>query len=101
MRLADLRKLAIREQYGIRFRLTNGMECVVTEHGIAEVPGLKGVPGFNLEEELASAEKFVLEPCALGREKKAVPQPRSISREDLAAMVKSLSPAAAAHPEEE
>jgi len=54
MNLGDLRKLAIRQQTRIRFSLANGMECVVNEHGVAQVPDLKGVPNFNLEQELAS-----------------------------------------------
>ena len=64
MKLADLRKLSIRRQIRIRFPLRNGMECVVNEHGIAQVPGLRSVPDFNLEQELVSAASFVLEPVA-------------------------------------
>ena len=63
MKLADLRKLSVRKNLRIRFPLPNGMECVVTEHGVAQVPGLKGVPDFNLEQELASITEFVLEPA--------------------------------------
>ena len=54
MKLADLRKLSIRKQLKIRFRLPNGMECVVTEQGLAQVPALRRVPDFNLEQELAA-----------------------------------------------
>ena len=31
MTLADLRKLSIRKQYRIHFRLRNAMECVISE----------------------------------------------------------------------
>jgi hypothetical protein len=70
VKLADLRKLAIRDQIKIRFRLSNGLECVVTEHGVAQVPGLSGVPDFNLEQELASVADFSLEPV-VGRKSQA------------------------------
>lgn len=85
MTLADLRKLSIRKQYRIRFVLANGMECVVTEHGIARLPALKGIPDFDLESEFASAREFVLEPATVAG-RKGVPQPRPVSREELAAM---------------
>ena len=53
MKLGDLRKLAIRRQTRIRFPLANGLECVVNEHGVAQVPALNSIPDFNLERELA------------------------------------------------
>jgi len=94
MKLADLRKLSIRQQSRIHFRLRNGMECVVTEHGIATVPGLKRVPDFNLEDELASAAEFVLEPLAVpGKGSPAGKRP--VRREELSALV-SPEPAAGA-----
>lgn len=86
MNLADLRKLSIKQQYRIHFRLRNGMECVVTEHGIAQVPGLAGTPGFNLETELASAREFLLEPAQAPTGKDA-PRPRTLSREEVTALV--------------
>ena len=64
MKLADLRRLSIRKQLKIRFRLVNGMECVITEHGVAQVPALRRVPDFNLEQELSSVTEFVLEPVS-------------------------------------
>ena len=64
MKLADLRRFSIRKQFQIRFRLRNGLECVITDRGIAEVPALKGPPDFNLEEELAAAGEFLLESAA-------------------------------------
>lgn len=85
MKLADLRKLSIRKQLKIRFRLQNGMECVITEHGIAQVPELKGIPDFNLEQELLSAGQFLLEPAAIP-DKKNPPKPRSVGREELAGL---------------
>jgi hypothetical protein len=98
MTLADVRKLSIKKQYRIRFVLSNGMECVVTQHGIAQVPALKGVPDFNLEQELASVSDFLLEPAAVSG--KQAPQSRSVSRAELAAMTESPG-AAAVHDEHE
>ncbi len=87
MTLADLRKLAIRRQTRIRFGLRNGMECVITEHGVAQVPALKGVPDFNLEEELRSASAFVLDPVAAHKGKSpGVTNGTPVGREELAGM---------------
>ena len=94
MKLADLRKLAIRRQFRIRFALRNGMECVVDEHGVARVPALKGVPDFDLEMELAPASEFALEPAVSGKDS---PKPRTVRRDDLAAMT---SAAPSAHDDE-
>jgi hypothetical protein len=90
MTLADLRKLSIRKQTKIHFRLQNGMECIVNEHGIAQVPELRGVPGFNLEEELAGAAEFLLEAAPPAA-------PRSVRREELAALAAASPSAAPAH----
>jgi hypothetical protein len=101
MRLADIRKLSIRKQYKIHFKLRNGMECVVAENGVAQVPGLKGVPDFNLEEELAAAGEFLLEPATIADKKsdrKNAPKPRSVNRAELAGMA-SETPAAGTSPE--
>ena len=38
MTLLDLRKLAIKKQQRIRFRLRNGMDCIMNEVGVALVP---------------------------------------------------------------
>ena len=46
MKLADLRKLSIKQKTRIHFALAGGLECVITEHGIAQVPGLRGAPEY-------------------------------------------------------
>lgn len=103
MKLADLRKLSIRQQLRIGFRLANGQECVVNERGVAEVPDLRAIPDFNLEQELASATEFTLDPAGThaqtGR-KAAPPQARRISRGELDTMLAPASPGAADHEEE-
>jgi hypothetical protein len=101
MKLAELRKLSIRKQLKIHFRLRNGMECIVSEHGIAQVPALKGIPDFNLEEELAAAGEFLLEPAATPDKKsarKSPPIPRSVTRAELAG-ISAASPSAGTAPE--
>lgn len=64
MKLADVKRLAVRRGIDVRFRLRQGRECVIDRHGLARVPGLDGPPDFNLEEEFAGAEHFVLETAA-------------------------------------
>ena len=94
MKLLDLRKVAIRKQQKIRFRMRNGMDGVVNELGVALVPGLDRLPEFNLEQELEAAPTFVLEPLNLGQ--KNAPKAKTVSREEMIAMV-SAAPAGAAH----
>jgi hypothetical protein len=79
MRLADLKQVAVRRQARIRFPLPGGLECVVSEHGLAQVPGLARAPEFNLEDAARSAAAFTLEPVR-GE------APRRVSAEQLAAM---------------
>ncbi len=98
MTLADLRKLSIRKQVRIHFRLRNGMECVITEHGIAQIPELKGIPDFNLEQELVSASQFLLDPVVITGKKNASSS-RSLGREELSQM--TVSGPAALHDEHE
>lgn len=100
MTLADLRKLSIKKQYRIRFVLANGMECVVNQHGIAQVPALKGIPDFNLEQELSSVGEFLLEPAVVS-DKKNAPKSRTVGREELAAMTGASGAAAHGHDEHE
>jgi hypothetical protein len=85
MKLGDLRKFAIRQQTRIRFSLANGLECVVNEHGVAEVPELKKVPDFNLEQELAAAHDFHLD--ALPADPKLPVKTRGLHREELATLM--------------
>jgi hypothetical protein len=94
--LADLRKFSIRKQFRIRFPLQNGMECVIDEHGVAHVPALKSVPDFNLEQELVSARRFVLEPVVPPGEKNP-PKPRAVSRDELETQAMAAPAAAGAH----
>ncbi|HEV3329543.1 MAG TPA: hypothetical protein VG096_01090 [Bryobacteraceae bacterium] len=99
MTLVDLRKLSIRKHLKIRFQLSNGMECVITEHGLAQVPTLQRVPGFNLEQELSSVSEFVLEPVGAAA-KRPVVAPKAIGREELTSLIGSSPTAAAEHEDE-
>jgi len=90
MTLGDLRRLSIKKQVKVHYRLRNGLECIVNEQGVALVPELKSVPDFNVEEELAHADEFLVEP--------APPAPsRKISRAEMEAMAAASPAAAAAH----
>jgi hypothetical protein len=94
MKLGDLRKFAIRQQTRIRFPLTNGLECVVNEQGVAQVPALKSIPDFNLEHELAAAQHFQID--ALPADPKGPTKTRVLRREELAALTDG-APAAEVH----
>jgi len=100
MKLAELRKLSIRQQSRIRFSIRGGMECIITEHGIAQVPGLSRIPDFNLEDELAAAGEFHLEVVALPGQKTA-PKPQVLSREQLAALASAPTASAPVEHEED
>ncbi len=99
MKLADLRRLAVKQQLRVLFQLHNGMECVVNEQGVAQIPSLRQAPDFNLEEELASAERFRLEPARADTRKG--PRSRLVSRAELAAMAGAGTGAAAPDHEDE
>ena len=86
MKLSDLRKVTVKKRLRIRFPLSNGMECVVNEHGIAQVPALRGVPAFNLEQELAGAQTFVVEAADAGEKDKGKPKARSYARGEMTAL---------------
>jgi hypothetical protein len=99
MKLADLRKLSVRQNLKIRFQLPNGLECIITEQGVARIPALSRAPDFNLEQELGSIREFLLEPAQLtGR--KAPATPRRLRREELESLV-APNPAAAGADHEE
>jgi hypothetical protein len=99
MRLTDVRKLTIKNQARVHFQLRNGMECVVTEHGISKVAGLSGPPDFNLEEEFAQCATFLLEPVPTDKQKSKT---RQLSRAELETMTGALSQVApAAHDHED
>jgi hypothetical protein len=61
MKLSDLRRHTVKKSVRIRFQLGNGMECIINEHGIAQVPQLSMPPEFNLEAELAGARDFIID----------------------------------------
>jgi hypothetical protein len=86
MKLSDLRKVTVKKRLRIRFPLSNGMECVVNEHGIAQVPALRAVPAFNLEEELVGVQTFVVEAADAGEKDKGKPKARSYTRGEMTAL---------------
>ena len=101
MKLLDLRRMAIRQQLQVRFRMRNGMDCLINPDGVAQVPSWKGIPDFNLEEELSAAGSFLLEPVTVPVGRKGAPAPRSVSRAELAEMVSGTAGAAAGPDHEE
>jgi hypothetical protein len=99
MKLADLRKLSVRQNLKIRFQLPNGLECVITEQGVARIPALSRAPDFNLEQELASIGEFVLEPAAVA--KNPAGTSKRLRREELESLVAPNTASAGADHEEE
>jgi len=83
MKLADLRRVTTKTRARIRFQLANGMECIVNEHGIAEIPELKSIPDFNLEEQLASVSEFMMESALPVEKSTAREKPQRLSREQM------------------
>jgi hypothetical protein len=80
--------LAIRKQLRVRFTTANGVECLITESGLAQVPTLKEVPHFNLEDVLAETVSFRVEPVATGKA-------QVTSRDQLEQMIAAMAPGAA------
>jgi len=95
MKLTDLRKLTVKKHLRIHFHLQNGLECIIDEHGLAQIPALNKVPDFNLEQELVSVGEFVLE-MPKETDKKGVARRQTLAREQMAAMTNA--PAAGAAP---
>src|SRR5580692_6665961 len=100
MKLTDLRKLTVKKHLRIHFHLQNGLECIIDEHGLAQIPALNKVPAFNLEQELVSVSEFVLE-MPKETDKKGVARRQMLGREQLAAMVSAPVGGAAAEHEDE
>jgi hypothetical protein len=101
MTLSDLRRVSVKQGLRIRFALSNGMECIVNEHGTAQVPQLSAVPNFNLEQELAGAQDFVVEEAGLSEKEKAKSKIRRYNREGMATLAAAGTGVAAAHDEHE
>jgi hypothetical protein len=94
MKLLELRKVTVKKKIRIRFVLANGLECVLNEHGVAQVPALHATPEFNLEEELARVQEFVVEPADIGPQEKS--KPRRCTRDEMAALAAEGGAAAVA-----
>jgi len=105
VKLSDIRKITVKKQLRIRFPLSNGMECVVNERGIAQVPALHGVPAFNLEDELTGAQVFLVEPAgppAKDKDKdKAAPKARKYTRAEMTTLATASAGATATHDDHE
>jgi len=101
MNLSDLRRVTVKNNLRIRFPLSNGMECVVNEHGIAQVPELHAVPAFNLEQELGFAQEFTAEPAVASGKEKNRSSPRRYSRDEMVVLVTAGASGPAAHDDHE
>jgi hypothetical protein len=94
--LTDLRKHTIKKKQRVRFRLKNGLDCIVNEDGVALIPGLDRVPDFNLDRELTDVISFTIELLPVAGQKNA-PAPKTLTRAELDSMLSATPSAAAAH----
>jgi hypothetical protein len=99
MKLNDIRRLTVRQKVRIGFALSNGMECVVDEHGISRIPKLAGPLDLNVETELAQASRFTMQGLAGDSGKGPNTRPRTLNRGELEAM--TAAGAAAGHSHQE
>lgn len=93
VKLSDLRRYAILNRIPITYLDQSGRKARVNRKGIVEIPGITGAPPYNVEEVLAAAQEFVLEP----EDPKA--QVRRLSRQQIVELLGSSAPAPA--PKEE
>lgn len=94
MKLAELKKLAIRKQMRIRFAVDSA-EALIDEHGIARVPSLRNVPAFNLDEVLGSVTQFKVETLGADGKSKGA---QTAKPEELVKLLASLHPTGPAKP---
>src|SRR5512140_2351158 len=90
--LNELRRYAVLRATSITYRDNAGRVVVITDTGLAQIPGIKGIPEYRVDEVLEAAREFEL----------GGPKPRRIAREQMIELVRQNAPAAAqAHHEEE
>ncbi len=87
MTLSDARKVAVMRRLQIRFAAGGGSECVITERGIAEIPGLAALPEVNIADEFARATQFTLEPAVTAGA--PLHSGRTVGREELEALARN------------
>ena len=80
MKLFDIRRLAIEQTSRVRFTIGGTSECIVDEHGVARIPGMRAAPDFNLETELASVQEFQVDAVLPGKPGKQQTSTRRFSR---------------------
>ncbi|MCX6620149.1 MAG: hypothetical protein NTY38_03545 [Acidobacteria bacterium] len=51
----------MKQRSRIRFPLDNGMECIITEQGICQIPALQAPPQFQFDELFAKVTAFFIE----------------------------------------
>ena len=62
VKLNDLRRYAILNRTPVTYLDQGGRKARVNRKGIVEIPGINGAPPYNVEDVLAAAREFVLEP---------------------------------------
>lgn len=91
--LNELRRYAVLRATSITYRDNAGRVVIITDTGLAQIPGIKGIPEYRVDEVLEAAREF-----ELGGAK-----PKRITREQMIEMVRQNAPAvqSVAHHEED
>ena len=77
----ELRLYAINNRTEITYRASSqGQVCMVNEHGIIQIPGISGLPPYNIEDVLAHADEFEL--------KNKKDKPRTLTRAEMVQLLK-------------
>jgi len=92
MTLSEARRYAVQKQTRIEFRTSQGLLCVIDEHGVARVPELKAAPDFVMTTEFDQAAQFTL---VRGNQRK------NVSRDELSQLAGPAKAAVHAHDEDE
>lgn len=86
VKLNDLRRYAIFNRTPITYLDGQGRKARVNRKGIVEIPEITGPPPYNVEDVLAGAQEFVLEPEG------PQPQVRRLTRQEIAELLASSAP---------
>ena len=86
VKLNELRRYAILNRTPVTYLDQSGRKARVNRKGIVEIPGIAGAPPYSVEDVLAAAQEFVLEPEGLDA------QIRRLNRQQLVELLTGTGP---------
>ena len=95
VKLNDLRRYVVLNRTPVTYLDQSGRKAHVNRKGIVEIPGIAGAPPYNVEDVLAAAQEFVLEPEAPNA------QVRRLNRQQILELLTSAAPGPASKDKEE